>query len=252
MFADLSHTAALPAARAEFRAVCVGNGKRREVKVSPLFTPPSPSLSLHRRHKSSSCNLSSTQPFISTTGGVKSSSTHTFSLSHFASGRRKSHYSCTCGKNRPFILIGAVNTDQRGYWSCLRTSEVDSSEKLLSLSSGFERGWGHLSPFVILLKITFLFSCTASLKLPEGGGTQACPLLPSSGGLWVMTASMLPRERTNVRAHIFCTCCFGTPASAAAPPPPHPRLRTVEIVGRGGVKTQDVSTTVQTVPRIRT
>lgn len=101
----------------------------RQVKVSPWVSPPPrpPSCSLHFHTATVSfCNLLPTQPFISTAGGVKSSSTFAFSLSHSASGRRKSHYSYTCGKNRPFILIATVNTDQQGYWSFLRMSEVDS------------------------------------------------------------------------------------------------------------------------------
>lgn len=48
MFADLSRTAALLAARAKFTAICVGNTERREVKSSPLPPPPpSPPPSLY-------------------------------------------------------------------------------------------------------------------------------------------------------------------------------------------------------------
>lgn len=91
----------------------------------PGSPPPPSSLHFHTATVSF-CNLLPTQPFISTAGGVKSSSTFAFSLSHAASGGRKSHYSYTCGKNRPFILIATVNTDQQGYWSFLRMPEVDS------------------------------------------------------------------------------------------------------------------------------
>lgn len=44
MFADLSHAAALVAARAKFTAISVVNTERREVEVSPRVSPPLPHL----------------------------------------------------------------------------------------------------------------------------------------------------------------------------------------------------------------
>lgn len=136
--------------------------RSRSHPVSPLL--PSLPASLHIDATTFSfCNLSSTQPFIFTAGSVKSSSTLAFSLSHSASGERKSHYSYTCGKNRPFILIGTVNRDQQGYWSFLRTSKFDSFWKDVEFIFWL---WGRKKkiidhPFLIFLKardvLTFNF-----------------------------------------------------------------------------------------------
>lgn len=127
-----------------------------------------------------------------------------FSQSHSARGLRESHYSYTCGKNRPFILIVVVNTNQRGYWSFLCVWSRYSSSRLLSFSCLFlwEGKTNSLlvTPFVfvsnsrilflnwIAVYIVYLFGCWSRTK--EQKLVMYCHLVVVRGSSLVMGVSV--------------------------------------------------------------
>lgn len=116
-----SHASEPLTVRSEFSALHVFNTKFRQFKVSPCI--PFHIGCMLKAQLHSPFGIPSVDSIFQVhfRGCLISFHFHFFTVTLYkrpiCQRAAKSHYSYTCGKNRPFILIAVVNTNQWGYWS---------------------------------------------------------------------------------------------------------------------------------------